>query len=51
LLATYAAKHGYSLRQATQRVVAIGLKAEWEREKELAREKKEEAAAARFDRK
>jgi len=40
LLVTYAAKHNYSLRQATQRAVAIGLKAEWEREQELAREKK-----------
>jgi hypothetical protein len=40
LLATYAAKHNYSLREATQRAVVIGLKAEWEREQELAREKK-----------
>jgi hypothetical protein len=40
LLATYAAKHNYSLREATQRAVLIGLKAEWEREQELAREKR-----------
>ena len=40
LISVYASKYNISLREATRRIVAIGLMAEHEREQALEREKK-----------